>query len=101
MRLPLRPSMKKLKLLLLLFAMPAIMHAQSRLMFIEKGSEWKYFDKAEYPGDGWMKKNFNDGQWSIGKAELGYGDGDEKTVINHGTDSDAKHLTAYFRKTFD
>ncbi len=38
--------------------------------------------------------------WSRGYAELGYGDDDETTTISYGSNSDQKHITTYFRKSF-
>ena len=36
-----------------------------------------------------------------GTGELGYGDGDESTVLSFGDDEDDKHITTYFRKIVD
>ena len=36
----------------------------------------------------------------LGLAQLGYGDGDEETVIGFGGDLGNKHITTYFRSTF-
>ena len=38
--------------------------------------------------------------WDFGYAELGYGDGDEITVVGYGNDEDNKHTTTYFRHMF-
>ena len=46
----------------------------------------------------WRTLTFNDANWAAGPAELGYGDGDEKTVTRTGK---APHpMAAYFRQTF-
>ena len=45
-----------------------------------------------------MYLNFNDSDWSTGYAELGYGDGDEMTVVDFGPEDDEKYITTYFRK---
>ncbi|MBL7113860.1 MAG: right-handed parallel beta-helix repeat-containing protein, partial [Bacteroidales bacterium] len=37
---------------------------------------------------------------SSGNAQLGYGDGDESTIVSFGGDSQNKFITTYFRKTF-
>jgi len=39
--------------------------------------------------------------WSIGPAELGFGDGDEQTVIDFGGDPQNVHVTTYFRYKFN
>jgi len=38
--------------------------------------------------------------WSSGPAPLGYGDGDEATVISFGPDANNKYITTYFRRSF-
>jgi len=38
--------------------------------------------------------------WASGPAQLGYGDGDEATVVSYGPDSGSKYITTYFRHTF-
>jgi len=36
-----------------------------------------------------------------GSGQLGYGDGDEATVLSFGPDAKNKYITTYFRHTFD
>ncbi len=67
---------------------------------VSKGSVWKYLDSGVDPGGDWNKAGFDDSGWSSGNAELGYGDGDENTVLSFGSDSDNKYTTSYFRKSF-
>lgn len=66
---------------------------------ITYGSAWKYYDAGNAPPNNiitsWEKENYNDADWSSGPAQLGYGDGDEATVVS----SDAR--TVYFRHSFD
>jgi hypothetical protein len=61
---------------------------------------WNYLDDGSEPGTNWTALAFNDSGWSNGVAELGYGDGDETTVVGYGPDSSNKYITTYFRKTF-
>ncbi len=65
------------------------------------GSDWKYLDDGTDLGTAWQATGFNDASWSVGNAQLGYGDGDEATVIGFGADSANKHITSYFRKTIN
>jgi hypothetical protein len=44
---------------------------------------------------------FNDTGWSNGLAQLGYGDGDERTVVSYGANAGAKYITSYFRRAFN
>lgn len=67
---------------------------------IETGSEWSYLDLAgDYPAN-WNTLSFDESSWSKGLAKLGYGDGDEQTVISYGPDSNNKIPAALFRKRF-
>jgi len=67
---------------------------------VAKGSVWKYLDNGTDPGSSWKAANYFDGGWAAGPAQLGYGDGDEATVISYGTDSSNRYLTTYFRQKF-
>jgi hypothetical protein len=61
---------------------------------------WKYLDNGSNQGSAWQTVSFDDGAWASGPAELGYGDGDEKTVLGYGSDANNKFVTAYFRRAF-
>lgn len=67
---------------------------------IAAGAIWKYSDTGIYPGDNWKNNSYNDSSWKSGNAELGYGDGDEATVISHGNSPSGKNISTYFRKKF-
>lgn len=67
---------------------------------IPLGATWKYLDDGTDQGTAWRATNFNDSSWSSGAAELGYGDGDETTVLGYGGNSANKYITYYFRKSF-
>ena len=66
---------------------------------IGQRSSWKYLDDGSDQGAAWRDPDFDDGDWRSGRAQLGYGDGDESTRIQSGP-SDDKHITTYFRHTF-
>ena len=68
---------------------------------ISEGAEWRFWDRAEAPPEAWNTIEFDDGDWKQGRAQLGYGDGDEETVIDFGGDEFAKHPSAYFRREFE
>jgi beta-mannanase len=68
--------------------------------FIAPGSSWKYNDSGSNAGTSWRYLSYNDSGWKTGNAELGYGDGDEATVVSYGPSSSKKHITTYFRRTF-
>jgi hypothetical protein len=67
---------------------------------IAAGSVWKYLDTGVDQGTAWVSNNFNDSTWQSGPAQLGYGDGDELTVVGFGPDPNNKHITTYFRQAF-
>lgn len=64
------------------------------------GSSWKYNDSGVDLDTDWRTTTYSDNAWTSGNAELGYGDGDEQTVVSYGPDGNNKHITTYFRKTF-
>jgi acid phosphatase type 7 len=64
------------------------------------GSSWKYNDSGSDLDTGWRTTTYSDNAWASGNAELGYGDGDEQTVVSYGADANNKHITTYFRKIF-
>jgi hypothetical protein len=69
-------------------------------VLVATGSSWKYLDNGTDPGADWASTNFNDGAWAAGAAELGYGEGDEATVVSFGPNASAKYITTYFRRAF-
>ena len=68
---------------------------------ITVGSEWKYLDDGSNQGTAWRATAFDDSGWASGDAELGYGDGDEESTVSFGSDANNKHVTTYFRKSFN
>lgn len=67
---------------------------------IAAGSEWTYLDDGSDQGGAWAQAGFDDSAWKTGKAQLGYGDGDERTVLSFGPRSSSKYPTYYFRSVF-
>jgi hypothetical protein len=71
------------------------------ITLISSGEAWKYFDKGSLPSNNWNSSSTDDSGWSSGISELGYGDGDEGTVVGFGSDPNYKYITTYFRKFFN
>jgi hypothetical protein len=68
--------------------------------YVDGGTaSWSYWDGGAAPG-GWQARGFNDGSWDVGRAEFGYGDGDETTVVDFGPSPTNKHITTYVRTRF-
>ena len=69
-------------------------------VLVPAGGIWKYRDDGADLGVSWRQEPYDDAGWPFGPAQLGYGDGDEATVIGYGPNAAAKYPTAYFRKSF-
>lgn len=59
------------------------------------GSVWKYWDAGTDPGAAWSTVGFDDAGWASGPGQLGYGDGDEATVLRRTT---PRQPSVYFRR---
>ncbi|MDE0178727.1 MAG: fibronectin type III domain-containing protein, partial [Gammaproteobacteria bacterium] len=62
---------------------------------VSLGSTWSYLDDGTDQGTAWREPDFDDSGWASGAAQLGFGEGDEATVITRGA------TTFYFRHDFD
>jgi hypothetical protein len=67
---------------------------------VAQGAVWRYLDDGSDQGTAWRTVEFDDSAWASGPAELGYGDGDEATVVNSGP-SGAHYATTWFRHAFE
>ncbi|MGV3771467.1 MAG: lamin tail domain-containing protein [Verrucomicrobiales bacterium] len=74
---------------------------QAEATLISSSARWKYFEGATDPDPLWKTAGFNDAAWKEGAAQLGYGDGDESTVVEYGPHSGDKYPTTYFRYKFN
>lgn len=72
----------------------------SQTTLVNTGSSWKYLDNGSNQGTAWSATTIDETSWSQGNAQLGYGDGDEATLVGYGASSTNKYITTYFRKTF-
>ncbi len=81
--------------------------AGTTLTLLAKGAVWRYLDDGSLPASTWRGGGgFDDSKWKSGAAQLGYGDGDETTVISKGP-ADAgdagdagTHYPAYYFRRF-
>ena len=69
------------------------------ISLISTGAVWKYLDSGVDPGSAWLALAFDDGAWPSGPAQLGFGDGDEATLLNSSTPG-GRLVTAYLRHRF-
>jgi hypothetical protein len=84
------------------------------LTLASRGGTWRYLDDGTAPpSSSWRGSSFfDDSKWKTGLAQLGFGDGDEKTIMTKGVAIDAgpdapegaptfmNYVTYYFRRTF-
>ncbi len=57
-------------------------------------NSWRYFVGTSEPDTNWRKLSFNDASWLQGPGGIGYGDGDDNTII-------ASTVSLYMRRTFN
>ena len=74
--------------------------AVQAITYVDTGSQWAYLDDGSDQSSAWQASGFDDSSWSTGAAELGYGDGDEATVVSFGPNAANKFVTTYFRQSF-
>lgn len=65
------------------------------------GSAWRYKADGSNQGSAWRDPDFADGSWALGAGQLGYGDGDETTVVPRTSASGSSIITTYFRHAFN
>ncbi len=65
-----------------------------------KNGLWKYNDSGEDLGTDWIQIGYDDSAWAFGAGKFGYGDQNETTTLDFGSDPDNKIITYYFRKVF-
>jgi hypothetical protein len=74
-------------------------------VLVPAGGTWKYLDDGSDQGTAWRQAAFDDRAWAFGRAQLGYGDGDETTALACGESGPACNqnnaITAYFRREFE
>jgi len=75
-------------------------------VLIAAGAGWRYFkgsaEPSPAPGDGspttgWAAPGFNDSEWVAGSTGIGYGDGDDATILS---DMQNQYMSVYLRRTF-
>lgn len=87
-------------LFLILFTCAALAAQAAEAPLVPARSVWKYLDNGTDQGTAWREVAFDDSSWASGFAELGYGDGDEATVVSYGPDPLRRYITTYFRQSF-
>lgn len=80
---------------------PPATYQNGKFPVVANGS-WKYSDNGTDLGaTNWTDVSYNDSAWSFGNAPLGYGNGNENTLLDFGADANNKYTTYYLRHIFD
>ena len=73
---------------------------------LARGAQWDYYDQGSLDGESWSNKSYDTSTWEQGNAPLGYFTSDASngrgysTILDYGTDANAKRPTYYFRNSF-
>lgn len=70
-------------------------------ILISTNATWRYLDDGSDQGTNWVARGFDDTAWKSGPAQLGFGEGDEATVVSRTNAAGAQIITYYFRHTFN
>jgi len=91
-----------LRLALSIAALVLVPGAALALELVPRGADWKFLDDGSSPAASWIDAGFDDGAWATGRAQLGYGDADEDTLVANGLPNplNEKFITTYFRHAF-
>lgn len=81
------------------FVLPAGGIDPGTVELIPEDAFWRYNDSGLL-APGWKQPGFDDSGWPAGRAQLGYGDGDESTVVGFGGNPNQRHVTTWFRRSF-
>src|SRR5687767_6723672 len=95
-----QPTPMKLLFTALIFLMLWAPVARSQITLISICVVWKYSAQGTDLGADWRLRTFDDSSWVSGLAQLGWGEGDERTVLLDGIPADEAPLTTYYRKRF-
>lgn len=60
---------------------------------IYASDDWRYIEGSSSVPDNWREIGFDDSSWNVGPGGIGYGDGDDQTII-------AQTLSLFMRRTF-
>lgn len=91
-------ALRKIKISSILVFLTAVCFGSDSTL-VPYGASWKYLDDGSDLGTVWTDSTYNDLAWLGGNAQLGYGDGDEATVVSYGPDANNKYVTTYFRNS--
>jgi aminopeptidase N len=76
---------------------PSAQAATTATTFVDTTATWRYVDSGTAPASTWATVGYKDTAWKSGAAQLGAGDGDERTKISRLSPA---HRIDWFRRTF-
>ncbi|MBI4604956.1 MAG: hypothetical protein HY721_23590, partial [Planctomycetes bacterium] len=93
------PAVPVLTVISLLLAGPT--GAPAEVVLVELGDAWRYSKGLQAPSDppaAWREPDFDDSGWLEGPSGIGYGDGDDATVLD---DMEGNYLSLFTRRAFE
>ncbi len=69
----------------------------STIALVVVGDEWRYLKGTEAPPVDWAERSFDDAGWAAGPTGIGYGDGDDATILD---DMEDGYFAVFCRSTF-
>lgn len=88
------------KVFVLLMALVSF-HAEAGEILLPAHSVWKFLAITNDAGTDWREPGYDDSAWWSGRAQLGYGDEDEITIVPFYYDAiGLKNISTYFRCKF-
>jgi hypothetical protein len=72
--------------------------AATAVTLVPPGATWRFLDNGTDQGSAWREDLGESGAptWKSGAAPLGYGYGDEATIVSYGSNPTNKYVTTYF-----
>ncbi|MEM7263257.1 MAG: DNRLRE domain-containing protein, partial [Planctomycetota bacterium] len=64
---------------------------------LDEGQEWRFARGRVSPGANWVAVDFDDSAWETGPVGIGYGDGDDLTILDDMEDS---YVSVFLRRNF-
>lgn len=78
-------------------SLTAVVNQESGVVVVPDGVQWRFFrGRQAIPAD-WNQNGFDDSSWETGPSGFGYGDNDDRTILN---DMQNQYSTVFIRKTF-
>ena len=75
-----------------------VVRADQPEFLIQEHDQWRYHAAATKPATSWNQPGFDDQEWDIGQAGIGYGDGDDRTEL---VGMRGHFTSVYMRTTFE